>query len=185
MGQAAGDWTGVLLQLQPSPRGLTRASLGFLAAWLPPATPTAWVVIEGLVDSIPVESFIAFLPNPGSPAASLLPLCLGYMRVTHWTDLREDMDPTFQGDVEIRVWTSRWHEMRDCRSSFRKIGLVPAAIAGLALLRPAALALLTLIPKDVPTEAGNTSVLVASGREHNRLSDSQDFSNWERGADAS
>lgn len=102
LGQAAGEWTGVRLQPQPSPHGPTRASLGFLAAWLPPGTPTAWVVIEGLVDSIPVtpaESFMAFLPNPGSPAASLLPLSLSYMRVTHWTDLRgEDMDPTFQGE---------------------------------------------------------------------------------------
>lgn len=40
--------------------------------------------------------------------------------------------------------------MRDCRSSLRKIELVPAAIAELVLLVPAALALLTLIPKDAP-----------------------------------
>lgn len=40
--------------------------------------------------------------------------------------------------------------MRDCRSSLRKIELVPAAIAELVLLVPAASALVTLIPKDAP-----------------------------------
>lgn len=98
-----GAGSGVPLQSQTSPPGLTVATLGFAIAWLPPCSQAVDVVAEGFVDSIPVTqaeaNFMTFLLHLGDPAVSLLPLSIGYMPVTQYRFKRRGQRPRFWVEV--------------------------------------------------------------------------------------
>lgn len=92
-GRAAGGWAGGPLQSRVSSCAFT------LASWASPQHDCLQVVgllmlwLKASCD--PGRSYMAFLPNLGSPLVSFLPYSIGYCESHNCTDIRGgDIDPT-------------------------------------------------------------------------------------------
>lgn len=92
-GRAAGGWAGGPLQSRVSSCAFT------LASWASPQHDCLQVVgllmlwLKASCD--PGRSYMAFLPNLGSPVVSFLPYSIGYCESHNCTDIRGgDIDPT-------------------------------------------------------------------------------------------